>query len=142
MCLMLKCTDKNYSWCCIKQTTYTFHKNKNCGNCSSAHVMYFRNILHKKVIYCISILLKPLFVKSIFCIFPKTRENLLQYCLRVSYVSKNCFNTIWKISILHAIFCRFHAIESEIELPQHFWKNGIAAPPTELYVPKSHDCFF
>ena len=29
-------------------------------------------------------------------------------------------------------FERFHAIESEIELSQEFWENGIAEPPIEL----------
>ena len=39
-------------------------------------------------------------------------------------------------------FVRFHEIESGIELPQEFWKNEIAAPSTELHVPKSHHYYF
>ena len=30
---------------------------------------------------------------------------------------------------------RFSSIESEIKLAQKFWKNGIVAPFTELYIP-------
>ena len=39
-------------------------------------------------------------------------------------------------------FVRFHAKESEIEPQQKFWINGVAEPPTELYVPKLHHCYF
>ena len=39
-------------------------------------------------------------------------------------------------------FVRFHTIESEIELSQEFGEKGIAAHPTELYVPKSHYFYF
>ena len=38
-------------------------------------------------------------------------------------------------------FVQFHAIDSETELPQEFWENEIAAPPTELHVPKLHHCY-
>ena len=34
-------------------------------------------------------------------------------------------------------FVRFHAVESEIEVPQ---ENGTAAFPTELCMPKLHHC--
>ena len=36
---------------------------------------------------------------------------------------------------------RFHAIKSEIKLSQEFRKNGIAAPPIELYILKFYHCY-
>ena len=39
-------------------------------------------------------------------------------------------------------FVRFHAVESEIELPQEFRKTKQnSSVPTELYVQKLHHCY-
>ena len=38
-------------------------------------------------------------------------------------------------------FVRFRVIESEVELLQEIWENGITANPTELYIPKLHYFF-
>ena len=61
--------------------------------------------------------------------------------------SKLCSQKLYEYHLAKYVYCvqnfvRFHALKSEIEYHKNFGKNGIAAPPTELYEPKLHHFYF